>query len=189
MAKPIDQIDFNELGPTLKALTKAGGRTDHTDWIRGRGNAAKLIEFIEQKRRLIDCDATPLCPDGWKIEEHRWGGQLEFEPAKIKFHLDPAQTACEIVGLDLKEKFLDELVLNACVLDHLRANPSLIPDAWKLDKSGSIRMIYFRGTVYRSSSGRLCVRYLHWAGLCWHWGAHDLENHWDRLSPAAILAV
>jgi len=50
MAKPIDEIEFKQLAPTLKALARAGGTTEHTDWIRSRGNAAKLIRLIDEQR-------------------------------------------------------------------------------------------------------------------------------------------
>ncbi len=48
-AKPIDQIEFNELAPTLKALAKAGGTTEHMAWIRSRGNAKLLIRLIDER--------------------------------------------------------------------------------------------------------------------------------------------
>lgn len=54
MAKPIDLIEFNELGPTLKALAKAGGSTEHADWMRSRGNAAKLVRFMDEQRGVFD---------------------------------------------------------------------------------------------------------------------------------------
>lgn len=49
MTKPIDQIGLNELFPTLKALAKAGGTTEHADWIRSRSNAAQLIQFVNEQ--------------------------------------------------------------------------------------------------------------------------------------------
>ncbi len=53
MAKPIDQIGQNELHPTLKALAKAGGTTEHADWISSGDNAARLISFIDDQRETL----------------------------------------------------------------------------------------------------------------------------------------
>lgn len=49
MATPIDQIGFHELAPTLRALEKAGGTTEHSDWIRSGQNARLFIKFIDEQ--------------------------------------------------------------------------------------------------------------------------------------------
>jgi len=52
MATPIDQIGLPELVPTLKIFAKAGGTTDHSDWMRGgkdEVNARKLVAFINEQ--------------------------------------------------------------------------------------------------------------------------------------------
>ncbi len=49
MANPITKIDHDVLNSTLRSLGEAGGTTDHTDWMRGRGNAALLIQFINEQ--------------------------------------------------------------------------------------------------------------------------------------------
>lgn len=53
MAKPIDEIEFKELAPTLKALAKAGGTIEHADWMRSGHNAAKLIRFMDRECGLF----------------------------------------------------------------------------------------------------------------------------------------
>lgn len=50
MASPITEIKQNEMSATLRSLGEAGGTTDHSDWMRGRGNAALLLQFIDQQR-------------------------------------------------------------------------------------------------------------------------------------------
>jgi hypothetical protein len=50
MATPIDHIGQHELNPTLRALAKADGTTEHADWIRSGENAAVLIAFIDEQR-------------------------------------------------------------------------------------------------------------------------------------------
>ncbi len=54
MANPITEIKHNELSATLRSLGEAGGTTTHTDWMRGRGNAALLVQFINQQFDLVD---------------------------------------------------------------------------------------------------------------------------------------
>jgi len=44
------------------------------------GNFDKVPQGL---RRLIDCDASAWCPNDWKVEEHRKGGQIEFDPAAV----------------------------------------------------------------------------------------------------------
>ncbi len=52
MANPITEIKQNELSATLRSLGEAGATTDHSDWMRSRGNAALLVQFIDQQRGL-----------------------------------------------------------------------------------------------------------------------------------------
>ena len=54
MANPITKIDHDVLNSTLRSLGEAGGTTEHTDWMRGRGNAALLIQFIDQHRGVSE---------------------------------------------------------------------------------------------------------------------------------------
>lgn len=53
MASPITEIKQSELSATLRCLEKAGATTDHADWMRGRGNAALLIQFIDETRAVL----------------------------------------------------------------------------------------------------------------------------------------
>lgn len=139
-------------------------------------------------RRLIDCDAQPYLPNDWKIESHVKSGQLEFDPEKIVLHLEPGQKAGTIKGDKLRMALQDKPTLNACVLDHLLANTSLIPDSWKLDDQGNTRYIYFWGTVYRASRGRLYVRSLYFSGGRWRWDYNWLGREFGAQNPAAVLA-
>lgn len=140
-------------------------------------------------RRLIDCDASPWCPNGSKVESHRKGGEIEFDPAKVAFHLDDGQKdGRTIVGNELRKHLEGKPVLNARVLDHLLANMNLIPEAWKQDEQGRTRNIYFWGTVYRDSNDYLCVRYLCWGVSRWHWSYYWLGNQWGARDPSAVSA-
>ena len=204
MATPIDHIGQHELNPTLKALAKAGGTTDHADWIRSGENAARLIQIIDEQmnrgkakagpRRLIDCDAAPFIPEGWTIKPEDQltgavGGQLEFDPAKVLLYLDEDQKDGKaIIGNELKGKLVDKALLKANVLDHLLANANLIPEAWKIDEQGRTRYIFFWGTVYRGPDGDRCVRCLCWGDGKWVWDCNWLDAEFVDQDPAAILA-
>ena len=141
------------------------------------------------RKALINCNVNPYIPDGWKVEEHRKGGELEFDPAKVVLYLDADQKdGRTIVGNELRKRLADKPVMNACVLDFLLANTNLIPEAWKQDESGNTRYIYFWGTVYRSSDGNLYVRCLYWNDGQWNWNYNWLDNEFDDQNPAAVSA-
>jgi len=141
-------------------------------------------------RRLIDCDSSPWCPNDWKVEEHKRGGQLEFDPAKVELYLSPGQKGERTIkGHELRKELEGKPVMNACVLDHLLANSNLIPEVWKQDEQGLTRYIYFWGTVYRASDdGDLFVRCLCWDDGRWRWGCGWLGAQWGGQGPAAVSA-
>jgi len=139
--------------------------------------------------RTIDCDADPFVPDGWKVEEHKKDGQFVFDPSKVEFYLSDGQKGDKyIVGNKLRKELADKPVMNANVLDFLLANPGLIPEDWKKDERRNTRYIFFWGTVYRHSVGRLCVRYLCWDGGWWLWSYDWLDRDWNGRNPALIRA-
>ena len=116
---------------------------------------------------LIDCDADPFIPDGWKIEEHKKSGLLKFDPLKISLYQSRKQKQESVTGNSLKKTLVNK-PMNANVLDYLLTYPELIPDSWKPnDWKG--KHIFFWGTIYRHSDGRLCVRYLYWNSTRWGW--------------------
>ncbi len=148
---------------------------------------------------VIDCDADPFLPNGWKVEEHQKGGQFKWDPSNHLsnlpiLYLDEKgqRNGKSIEGNKLREKLAKDLVkgalLNANVLDYLLANPHLIPEEWKKDEKGNTRYIFFWGTVYRLSDGYLCVRYLCWDVSRWYWGSHWLDDDWGDGDPAAVRA-
>lgn len=144
--------------------------------VRGNGEVTVV-------RHLIDCDANPFTPKGWMVEEHKKQGQFEWDPSKVTLHLSPNQQGDKyIVGNKLCRELASEPVLNANVLDYLLARPDLIPEEWKC------KAVFFWGTIYRHSDGRLFVRFLCFSGDGWHWRCHWLDSSWDSDNPAARLA-
>lgn len=171
------------------ALEQAGYTSDQVTKLRSsqeilmnlKSVFAGTSEIVAIKH-LIDCDADPFIPEGWKVEDCRKGGQLEWDPEKIVLHLDKAQKDGSIVGNELRKRLKDLPVLNANVLDYLLAHPNLIPENWKN------KYIFFWGTIYRSSDDGLCVRCLHWNGYRWRWHSYWLDDGFYDDLPAALLA-
>ncbi len=136
------------------------------------------------KTYVIDCDAGPMIPfEGWKVEEHRKGGHLTWDPTKVLLHLSPNQIDGKSVKGDrLRKELAEQPVLNANVLDYLLANPHLIPEEWKG------KAVFFWGTIYRSSGGSLCVRCLCWDSGHWQADYNWLDVEWSAGYPSAVSA-
>lgn len=139
--------------------------------------------------RFIDCDAAPFVFDDLSVIEHHQGGRLEFNPECIRFHLEPEQRGGTLSGNELRSLLAGKPVLNACVLDHLLANPALIPESWKRDEHGQIRHIFFWDTIYRGSFNNRCVRCLNWIRKKWRWGYYRLDDRFDAHCPAAVSEI
>lgn len=134
---------------------------------------------------VIDCDAAPFCPKGWTVEEHRKGGQFEWNPNKVSLYLDESQQNGKVtVGNKLRKKLVNLEVANANMLDYLLAHPDLIPEEWKGE------MVFFWGTIYYySPDGTFFVRYLCRDEDCWYHDYEQLDNGWDSDRSAAISQV
>jgi len=138
---------------------------------------------IVVSKHLIDCDVNPFVPDGWKVEQHRKAGQLEWNPERISLYLSKRQkNGGDIGGHDLRKELESQPVLNACVLDYLLANPELIPESWRG------KAVFFWGTIYRDAVDRLYVRHLYWYGGGWGWYYYWLGGVWRDCCTAALLA-
>jgi len=123
-------------------------------------------------KHIIDCDANPVCPNGWEVEEHQKCGQWEFDSKKTKLYLSLTQDIGRAIeGHELREELADKSVLNANVLDYLLKHPELIPEEWKG------KLIFFWGTIYRRSVGDLIVRYLgRYRSPEWDWFCLGLDD-------------
>jgi hypothetical protein len=146
---------------------------------------------------IVDCDLNPNVPSGLYLTgegtEHRKMGKITLEKredgklyangVEVVRYLSPnQQNGKSIQGHKLRKELKDKQVLNACIMDALRANPQLIPDEWKFDYA------YFWGTTFRHANGGLCVEYLYWFDGQWLWRCHWLGNGWHSSNPAAVLA-
>lgn len=172
------------------AWCDAGGTTTELNsFAENNGQLQSVLSvirgFSEIKvvEHMIDLDADPFVPEGWKVEEHKKGGKWKFDPKRVKFHLSKSQTGINTVtGNELRKELANVPVMNANTLDWCLAHPEFIPEGWKG------KAVFFWGTVYRNSVGDLCVRYLYWDGGRWDWHYLWLENHWSFDFPALVLA-
>lgn len=131
----------------------------------------------------IDCDAYPFVPDGWEVEGHQKGGTFKWNASQVELYLASGQKNGRVVeGNKLRKELTGKPTLNANVLDYLLAHPHLIPEEWKG------KAVFFWGTVYRGSSGSLCVRYLCWLGSGWGWDDNWLDDGWYDDGPALVRA-
>lgn len=143
---------------------------------------------VKMLRHVIDCDADPFVPAGWKVEEHRKQGFLRWDPARVQFFLSDHQKAGTISGHNLRKEVAGKPVLPANVLDYLLEHTEIIPEEWKRDEQNRTRYIFFWGTIYRDPGGSLFVRCLCWCEGCWQWRWGWLGSDWGVRDPAALLA-
>lgn len=181
-------LDVDQAGE-LKAAFRRGDWTNAEIKRLCEGNVLAQVRSVILgraevviKRHLIDCDADPYVPSGWKVEEHIKGGQFEWDPTRVKLYLSDKQKDGAIEGNKLRKELKGKPAFNANVLDYLLANPNLIPEEWKG------KAVFFWGTIYRDSGGSLCVRCLVWDGGGWLWCSNWLGSDWGDLSPAAVPA-
>ena len=147
---------------------------------------ANLLEKLLSAEYVIDCDADPFIPDGWTVEEHRKGGQFNWdkEAQKDALYLDKGQENGKGIkeGNTLRKVLAGKLVLNANVLDYLLEKPYLIPEEWKN------KTVFFWGTIYCDRYDNLCIRHLSWDGGRWDWDVFQLDCGWYDNNPAAVSA-
>lgn len=163
-------------GALVKTLSTGSKLSDVRDVLLGRAD-------IKPVEHLIDCDADPFCPDGWKVEEHKKSGKVKWTKELIELYLSAGQQNGKCIqGHELRKELASKPVLNACVLDYLLAHLELIPEEWKG------KYVFFWGTIYRYSADRLFVRVLYWRGGRWHWIYFWLGCDWHDDGPAALSA-
>lgn len=178
---------MNQLGDALEG---AGFTPDDITKLRSFADLSALkgvvmgLARIVVVKHIINCDADPFLPENWKAESHKRGGQLEWDPAKVRLHLSPDQQGSKYIeGNKLRKELESESVLNANVLNYLLAHTELIPEEWKG------KYVFFWGTVYRFSVGHLSVRALCWDGSQWSWDYCWLDSSFDSNDPAACSQV
>ncbi len=175
---------MNQLGD---ALELAGFTPDEVTKMRNFPQLKDLRRLINGQaqitivKHIIDMDATPYIPNNWKVESHKKGGQLEWDPQKVQLYLAAGQQGGECIGgNELRLVLETQWVYNANLLDYLLAHPELIPGEWKG------KYVFFWGTIYRLFDGNLYVRYLYFNGKSWSWGYVWLGYGFGSNFPAAV---
>jgi hypothetical protein len=168
-------ISYEDSIAVMQKIIIEGKSPQHLGVING-SHEIKMIEHF------IDLDTNPFIPGSWTVEEHKKGGLYKFDPSKISFYLSEKQKEGSSKGYDLRKELEGRPVMNANVLDYLLAHTELISEEWK-DK-----YIFFWGTIYCSSGGDLCVRYLDWDGSDWSWFYHWLGHDFDSGDHAALAS-
>lgn len=136
------------------------------------------------KKFFIDCDAVPHSPTGLKVENHCHQGMVGYNKDEFieKLHLSEKQKrGMATKGSDLRNEFVGVKVANANVLDWLLANPDQIPKSVK-------GAIFFWGTIYSDSGGRLFVRYLVWRDDKWTSQTLWLADYLSENYPALLVS-
>jgi len=169
---------------------KAGWGAEEWAWLAHNEGMMRQIRnihlghaVISVSKDLIDLDADPFVPEGWKVEEHQKGGQFKWDATKVKPYLSKKQQGGKkLDGNKLREELKGQSVYNANVLDYLLANPDFIPEEWK----GTA--VFFWGTIYRVSPDKLFVRCLVCDGGKWFPGDISLCSDWSSVYTAAVTA-
>jgi hypothetical protein len=141
---------------------------------------------------IIDCDAAPFVPAGWRVAHEsrqvpgRVRGQLEWNPANVRLYLAKNQQNDNCTkGSELRKELSNLPVLPANVLDYLLTHPDLIPEEWKWGERARSTRIFFWGTIYHGFGSNLLVRCLDWNSSRWDY--RRFNAGWDDCDPAAIL--
>jgi hypothetical protein len=179
-------LDVGQANEIKLAARRAGATNADLKLLSEGDMFARILPVIRGLAEVVftvDLEADPFVPDGWEVVEHQKGGQIEWDPTKVFLYLSPNQQDGKVIkGELLRAELTGKPVFNVNMLDFLLANPTLIPDSWKG------KAVFFWGTIYRSSDGNLCVRYLYWHVGRWNWDDYWLELGWYDCNPAAVPA-
>ncbi len=80
-----DAMRRNNITPDLLKKITSG---NFLAGVRDVANGDAEIKTIEH---LIDCNADPFVPKGWKVEEHQKGGAFKWDVAQVQLYLDKSQ--------------------------------------------------------------------------------------------------
>src|SRR3989344_2766904 len=73
-----------------------------------RGYAS--ITLVEH---VIDCDAAPFTPSGWKVEEHQKGGHWKFDSKQVELFIASGQKHGKVLeGNKLRKELFHKRVFN-----------------------------------------------------------------------------
>lgn len=163
----------------LLSLVAQGGPDGPEKFLRGE---LVVVEPVRENN-VVDLDADPFCPNGWKAVEHLKAGKFSWNPTKVKLFFGEGQsTSGPVAARDLRRQAAPKRPFNANLLDWLLAHQEHIPEGWK-----SLPAVFFWGTIYRGASGGLFVRFLHRDAEQWSWDYVGLDSRVLGLVPPALV--
>ena len=174
-------VTFGQANALLKKLMAMMGVDDPVEVVRRINSDEWTLVGPTQSTDSVDCDVAPFVPEGWTVVENRPCGQIK--PEETDLYVSEGQEKGSVSGYELQKKLANLPVLNAVMLDWYLAHPELIPEDWKG------KYVFFWGTIYRNSDGRLCVRCLHWDGSQWYWDCSWLGSDFDSSDPAVVASL
>jgi hypothetical protein len=136
---------------------------------------------------IINTEPKPYA-DLWSIAENWSNGEIT-DWTRLNLFLHPMQKDGSMRGNDLFEFFKEKKVsvLNASAWEYLKTNQNEIPESWKYSELKGAQYIFFWGTIDRSPSGDLYVRYLAWSGGNWLFSNFLLSGNWHEDFPALTV--
>ena len=180
-------FSIGQMNQMADALELAGFTTEELTNLRNFPQLKDLRRVVNGQAKIvivkhvIDLDVAPYVPNNWEVESHKKGGQLEWTSEKVQLYLSGEQQGDKLIkGDKLRKELETQPVYNANLLDYLLAHPDLIPESWKG------KAVFFWGTIYRDSDGRLYVRDLYWGGDEWAWDYGWLGRAFSSGNPAAV---
>lgn len=143
---------------------------------------AEVVELV------VDLDADPpSLSDGWEVAEHRKGGVIKFDLARLGLYLSPnhpQEWGKHLHGEEFRRELESQPVLNANMMNFLLKRPHLIPKEW----DGNV---FFWGTIYRCRGALYvpCMSCSHYfSEKIWNRGlVRHLGDAWFSCDSAAIL--
>jgi hypothetical protein len=141
---------------------------------------------------LVNLDADPFVPKGWKVAvdndgklRHIRSGKFKFDHKKIGLHLSQKHVGSigVVPGYEFLKELGDQPVCNANLLDFCLERPHLIPENLRG------KVVFFLGTVYCDSYGNEICRCLGGGSHCWYWSFGWLKHGWEGKHPVAVLSV
>ena len=136
---------------------------------------------------------------GW-VKKHRGTGvaMLELrteglylgERKIVLFQPERQKNDMFVRGSDLYEEIAAREALNANVHSALFTHPELIPEDWKVDAQGRMRIVHFWGTMYRldpSDEDERTIQDLFFLNGTWQRSYVGLIQQWTSQMWAAVL--
>lgn len=158
-----DGISFNEALEVIQKIILENKSRDHLKVIHRTHHIVRI-------KYIIDGDADAHFPtdppNGLKIHLHQKHGKLNWHHDVISYdHDEPRSRTMNFkYGNEVLAKFEEKTLPNANAVAFYLKHPWLIPEEWK----GQI--IYFFGTIYIDSDGKLYAWCLKW---------HPDKNVWS----------